>query len=99
MCGYSDYFETSNQCLYNEKPGMRPFFKTIGRVVYYNLPKNQSLFIHCFDETLNIPEAESEMKLKNTTGNITSMIIMAARDVTSITSRKSDINYIPSKKT
>jgi hypothetical protein len=63
MCGYSDYFEASNQCLYNEKPGMRPFFKTIGRVVYYNLPKNQSLFIHCFDETLNIPGAESEMKL------------------------------------
>ena len=102
MCGASDYFIASNQCTYSEKPGTRPFFKTIGRVVYYNLPKNESLFIHCFDEALNRPGEEKEMKLQAKTGNITlpmtcqartsSIIIMTAgEDIQTSTTKSIDI--------
>jgi hypothetical protein len=91
-CGASDFYKPSNQCLYTVKPGMRPFFKTIGRIVYYNLPKNQSLFIHCFDEKLNIPGEEKELKLAATTGNLTLPLTCEARTklTTIMAARNSD---------
>jgi hypothetical protein len=96
MCGASDFYAPSNRCLYNIQPGTRPFFKTIGRIVYYNLPREQSLFIHCFDEKLNIPGEEKEVKLKATTGNITLPLTCEARTTsTTIISAKNSENEGP----